>query len=31
MSSSKIRPESDNPGVVDTDSGQMPGTFLQMC
>ena len=29
MSSSKIRPEADNPSVVDTDSGQTPGTFLR--
>ena len=29
MSSSRIRPETDNLSVVDTDSGQTPGTFLR--
>ena len=29
MSSSKIRPEADSPSAVDTDSAQMPGTFLR--
>ena len=29
MSSSKIRPEADNPSAVDIDSAQTPGTFLR--